>query len=86
MVKLLDMTETASGSNVQSQKNTCYRNVTLQNKAWHEPTKCIVQKSLTDHETERTRRYDGTHVNIAWQKQYYEGIFVILLHSPQSNA
>ena len=28
LVKLLDMDETASGSNVQSKKNTCYRNLT----------------------------------------------------------
>ena len=28
LVKLLDMPETASGSNVQSKKSTCYRNVT----------------------------------------------------------
>ena len=27
--------------------------------------KCIEQKSLTDHEPKRIRRYDGTHVNIA---------------------
>ena len=27
LVKLLDMTETASGSNVQSTKSTCYRNL-----------------------------------------------------------
>ena len=27
-VKLLDMTETASGSNVQSKQSTCYRNLT----------------------------------------------------------
>ena len=33
LVKLLDMTETASGSNVQSTKSTCYRNLTWQNKA-----------------------------------------------------
>ena len=26
---------------------------------------CIEQKSLTDHEPKRHRRYDGTHVNIA---------------------
>ena len=65
LVKLLDMAETASGSNVQSKKNTCYRNLTYQNKAWHEYTKCIEQKSLTDHEPKRIRRYDGTHVNIA---------------------
>ena len=34
-------------------------------KAWHESTKCIEQKSLSDHEPERIRRYDGNHVNIA---------------------
>ena len=28
LVKLLDMTETASGSNVQSRKSACYRNLT----------------------------------------------------------
>ena len=28
LVKLLDMAEIASGSNVQSKQNTCYRNVT----------------------------------------------------------
>ena len=28
LVKLLDMPETASGSNVQSPKSTCYKNVT----------------------------------------------------------
>ena len=28
LVKLLDMAETASGSNVQSKKNTCYMNLT----------------------------------------------------------
>ena len=27
LVKLLDMTETTSGSNVQSTKSTCYRNL-----------------------------------------------------------
>ena len=32
--KLLDMTETSSGSNVQSTKSTSYRNLTSQNKAW----------------------------------------------------
>ena len=65
LVKLLDMTKTASGSNVQSKKSTCYRNLTYQNKALHEATRCIEQKSLTDHEPKRIRRYDGTHVNIA---------------------
>ena len=33
LVKLLDMAETASGSNVQSTKTTCYRNLTWKNKA-----------------------------------------------------
>ena len=68
--------KTASGSNVQSTKSTCYRNLTWQNKAWKYSTKCIWQKSLTDHKPKRTRRYDGNHVNIAsfvnrfqtWQK------------------
>ena len=32
LVKLLDMPETASGSNVQSTKPTCYMNLTWQNK------------------------------------------------------
>ena len=41
LVKLLDMTETASGSNVQSMKSTCYRNLTWQNKAWQYSTKRI---------------------------------------------
>ena len=63
LVKLLDMAETVSGSNVQSKKSICYRNLTWKNKAWHESTKCIEQKSLTDHEPKRIRRYDGTHVN-----------------------
>ena len=27
LVKLLDMAETASGNNVQSNKNTCYKNL-----------------------------------------------------------
>ena len=27
LVKILDMAETASGSNVQSKQNTCYRNL-----------------------------------------------------------
>ena len=81
-VKLLDMTETASGCNVQSTISTCYRNLTWQNKAWKYSTKCILQKSFTDHKPKSIRRYDGNHVNIAsfvnrfqtaenraWQKQ-----------------
>ena len=65
LVKLLNMVETVSGINVQSKQNTCYRNLTYPNKAWHESTQCIEQKSLTDHEPKRIRRYDGNHVNIA---------------------
>ena len=65
LVKILNMAETASGSNVQSKQNTCYRNLSKKNKAWQESTKCIEQKSLTDHEPKRHIRYDGTHVNIA---------------------
>ena len=41
LVKLLDMAETASGSNVQSMESTCYRNLTWHNKAWQYSTKCI---------------------------------------------
>ena len=41
LVKLLDMPETASGSNVQSPNTTCYRNLTWKNKAWKYSTKCI---------------------------------------------
>ena len=55
----------ASGCNVQSYQTTCYRNVTLKINAWNDTTKCIEQKSLTDHEPKRNRTYDGTHVNIA---------------------
>ena len=91
--------KTASGSNVQSTKSTCYRNLTWENKAWQYYTKRIWQKSLTDHKPKRTRRYDGKHVNIAsfvnrfqtaenraWQKQQYEGILVSLMHSLQRNT
>ena len=39
--KLLDMPETASGSNVQSTKSTCYKNLTWQKMAWQYYTKCI---------------------------------------------
>ena len=37
----------------------------IEKKAWHESTKCIEQKSLTDHEPKRSIKYDGTHVNMA---------------------
>ena len=41
MVKNWTWQKTASGSNVQSMKSTCYRNLTWQNKAWKYSTKCI---------------------------------------------
>ena len=41
LVKLLGMAETASGSNVQSTKTTCYRKLTWQNKACQYSTKFI---------------------------------------------
>ena len=65
LVKILDMAEITSGSNVQSTRSTCYRKLTWQNKAWHESTQSIAQNSLTDHKPKRIRRYDDTHVNIA---------------------
>ena len=45
--------------------NNKIKNLSWQTKAWHESTNCIEQKSLTDHEPKRNRKYDGTHVNIA---------------------
>ena len=65
LVKNRTWQKTASGSNVQSTKSTCYRNLTWKNKTCHESTNCIEQMSLTDHEPKEIRRYDGTHVNIA---------------------
>ena len=41
LVKLLDMTETASGSNVQSTKSTGHKNLTWQNKERKYSTKFI---------------------------------------------
>ena len=41
LVKLLDMTETLSGSNVQRTKSTYYRYLTWHKKAWQCSTKCI---------------------------------------------
>ena len=41
LVKLLDMAETASGSNVLSKQSSCYRNLTWKNKAWQYCNKCI---------------------------------------------
>ena len=65
IITVSDIAEITSGCNVQSYQTTCYRNLSWQKKAWHEPTKPIDQKSLTDHEPKRIRRYDGTHVNMA---------------------
>ena len=64
-MKITTWQELTSGSHVKSKQTTCYRNVSYQTKAWHESTKSIEQKSLTDHEPKRIRRNDGTHVNIA---------------------
>ena len=46
LVKLLDMAETASCSNVQSTKSTCYRNISWQSKAWHEATQTYNKSPL----------------------------------------
>ena len=59
------MQKITSGCNVQSYQTTCYRNLSWQTNTWHESTKPIEQKSFTDHEPKRIRKYDGTHVNIA---------------------
>ena len=45
--------------------NNMLQELIMEKKAWHESTNCIDQKSLTDHEPKRIRKYDGTHVNIA---------------------
>ena len=45
--------------------NNMLQNLSWQTKAWNDTTKCIEQKSLTDHEPKRGRKYDGTHVNMA---------------------
>ena len=50
---------------LESYQTTCYRKLSWQTKAWNDTTKCIDQKSLTDHEPKEHRKYDGTHVNIA---------------------
>lgn len=65
IISVSDLAEIRSGCNVWSYQTTCYRNLTWQTKAWHESTKSIEQKSLTDHKPKRIIRYDGTHVNIA---------------------
>ena len=65
IITVSDVAEITSGCNVQSYQTTCYRNLSWQTKAWNEPTNCIEQESLTDHEPKRIRKYDGTHVNMA---------------------
>ena len=41
LVKILNMAETAPGSNVQSKIKTYYRNISWQSKTWHEVTQSI---------------------------------------------
>ena len=65
VITVSDFAEITSGCNVQSYQTTCYRNLSWQTKPWHGITKCIEQKSFTDQEPKRIRRYDGTHVNMA---------------------
>ena len=65
MITVSDFAEITSGCNVQSYQTTCYKNLSQKLKAWNDTTKRIEQKSFTDHEPKRIRRYDGTHVNIA---------------------
>ena len=65
IITVSDLAEITSGCNVQSYQTTSYKNLTWQTKAWHDTTKCIEQKSFTDQEPKRIRRYDGTHVNMA---------------------
>ena len=65
IVTVSDFAEITSGCNVQSYQKTCYRNLSQKTKAWHDTTKGIDQKTLTDHEPKRHGKYDGTHVNMA---------------------
>ena len=65
IITVSGLAEITSGCNVWSYQTTCHKNLSWQTKAWHETTNCIEQKSLTDHEPKRIRKYDGTHVNIA---------------------
>ena len=61
-----------SGNNIRLQclelSNNMLQELNMANKAWHDNTKCIEQKSLTGHEPKGHRKYDGTHVNIASDK------------------
>ena len=65
IITVTDFAEITSGCNVQSYQTTCYKNLTWKTKAWDESTNFIEQKSLTENDPKRHRRYDGTHVNIA---------------------
>ena len=65
IITVSDFAEITSGCNVYSYQTTCYKNLSWQTKVWHESTNFIDQKSLTDHEPKRNRKYDGTHVNMA---------------------
>ena len=42
-------------------------------KACHDTTKYIEQKSFTDHEPKRIRRYHDTHVNMASYDRFKHG-------------
>ena len=44
--------------------NNMLQQLIMAKKAWHESTNCIDQKSLTDNEPRRIRKYDGSHVNM----------------------
>ena len=45
--------------------NNMLQEIIMAKKAWHANTNCKDQKSLTDDEPKRSRKYDGTHVNMA---------------------
>ena len=90
------MSKTTSVSNVQSKKTTCYMNRSQQTKAWNDSTKCIEQKSLTEHDQKGTKdmmapmkrqqvlfTVSDLAENRAWHKQNYEGIFASSNDSPQ---
>ena len=63
--KSLDMAEITSGCNIQSYQTTCYRNLSWQTKAWHDTTKCIEQKYLTELIPKINRKHGSIHANMA---------------------
>ena len=65
LAELLDLTETASGCNVQSYQTTCYMNLTWQTKAWHASTKYKEQNSLTVLIPKINRKDGSIHANMA---------------------